>query len=121
VVVEAPAADVFVFRMSGRMSESFVSNFETSVAKRALGEKVDVFFDTEKMTSYEPGFRVKMTAWHEALRPRTRSAHVLVTSKIVAMAISIVNMATRGLLRSHSNRSTFDVEIDRAVARVRRQ
>jgi hypothetical protein len=116
VVLETPAADVFVFRMTGRMSESFVSRFEASVANRLSGSKVDLFFDTEKMTSYEPSFRNKMTVWHEALKPQTRSAHVLVTSKFVAMAISVVNMVTGGLFRSHSNRRTFDVELDRAVA-----
>ena len=119
VVLEMPGADVFVFRMSGRMSESFAGNIEASVAERIAAGQVDLFFDTEKMTGYEPRFRAQMTAWHEALKPRTRSAHVLVSSKFVAMAISVVNMVTGGLFRSHTNRATFDTELDRAVARAR--
>jgi hypothetical protein len=116
VLYEQRAPGVLVFRMSGRMDPSFVDHFEQAVAPFvALSKQVDLFFDTHAMTGYHPLFRERMTAWHAAFKPLTRSAHVLLSSKLVAMAIAIANLVTGGMLKTHSSEAEFEAMIKKAV------
>jgi hypothetical protein len=59
-----------------------------------------------------------MTGWHKALAPQTRSLHVFVRSKLIAMSVSVVNMLTGGMLRPYTNRAAFDAAIAAAVSRA---
>jgi len=112
-----PATGVLLFAFSGRMTPDLVARIRAFVADEiARANKVDVFFDTEAMAGYHPEFRDRMTAWHSEIKPQTRSAHVLVRSKLVAMAIAVANMVTGGLLKSHSERRSFEA----ALAEARR-
>ncbi len=118
VVLEEPGPGVLVFRMSGKMAASFVAQFERAVVPIvATNQKVDLFFDTQNMTTYEPEFRERMTAWHEAFKPHTRSASVLVSSKLVAMAIAIANLVTGGMLQTYSHRAEFEALVLKASTR----
>src|SRR5262245_54243319 len=86
VALEMPARGVLVFRISGFMDPGFVAHFGAAAAPFvATNEKVDFFFDTTEMSGFHPKFRERMTDWHAAVKPQTRSASVLITSKFVAM------------------------------------
>ncbi len=116
VVLEQPARGVLVFRMSGRMMPGLVEHFRGAVAPFvAANERVDLFFDTLKMSGYHPQFRDRMTEWHRDIKPHTRSAHVYVSSKLIGMAIAIANMVTGGILKSHTDRNAFERAISAAV------
>jgi hypothetical protein len=110
-----PAPGVALFVFNGRMTAELVPRIRLFVAEELERVRsVDVFFDTEKMTGYHPDFRNQMTEWHAAIKPQTRSANVLVRSKIIPMAIAVANMVTGGLLKSHGDRRSFDVALSDA-------
>jgi hypothetical protein len=100
---------VVLLKFTGHMEPSVVSRIRDSVAVVAEpGKQVDLFFDTEAMTGYHPRFREQMTAWHAALKPQTRSANVLVKSKLISMAIAVANLVTGGILKSFAERGAFE-------------
>ncbi len=122
VEFEEPAPGVLLFRLKGRMSADLVPHFERTVAPHVeRGQQLDLFFDTREMKSYHPEFRERMTAWHEALKPNTRTANVYVGSKFIAMAIAIVNMMTGGILKTYSDFPTFDLALRDAVREASRR
>jgi serine/threonine protein kinase len=114
------APGVILYEMSGFLEARLVPRFEEAAAEQvARGYKVDLFFDTEGMVGHTTEFRHRMTEWHKALAPQTRSLNVLVRSNIVGMAIAVVNMVTGGLLKSYSNRIEFEAAWRAAVERAR--
>jgi hypothetical protein len=114
------AQGVLVFQMSGHMGHEFVRRFDEATAPHVAHGQIDFFFDTEAMKGYEPQFREQMTQWHKRLKPSTRSANVLIKSKMVAMAISIANLVTGGILKAYSSRSEFEAALAAAVERAKR-
>jgi hypothetical protein len=122
VEFDVPAPGVFVFRLKGRMHADLVPQFERAVAPSVERRmQLDLFFDTREMNGYHPAFRERMTAWHEALKPNTRSANVYIGSKFVAMAIAIVNMMTGGLLKTYSDYTAFEGAVGAAVRQAARR
>jgi hypothetical protein len=114
------APGVMLFKMSGYLDTSFVERFESEVAVMAAhGVELELFFDTESMTGDHPDFRRRMTEWHNLLKPRTRALHVLVRSKLVAMSIAFVNVLTGGMLKTYTNRVSFETVLRAAVRRAR--
>lgn len=114
--VRRPAAGVVVYRFSGKMTPEFVPKIR-AVAGEVLAsmDSIACFFDTEDMSGYHPEFRKEMTAWHEELRDQTRTAGVLVRSRVIQMAISVASLATGGKMLSYSNRPAFEEAIHEAV------
>jgi hypothetical protein len=111
---------VLLFAFKGHMAAELVAKISGAVAPFVeRREQFDVFFDTEKMTGYEPAFRQRMTAWHEEVKPWTRSAGVLVSSKIVSMAISVANLVTGGILKTFADRPSFEARIAEAAGTAR--
>ena len=120
VAIDELAPGVVLYKMSGYLDGGFVPRFEEAAAAQvARGHHVDLFFDTDRMTGYHPEFRRRMTAWHIALKPQTRSLNVLVKSKLIAMAISVVNLFTGGMLKSFSTHAAFDAAMRAAIERAR--
>src|SRR5262249_32468564 len=108
---------VVLYRMCGYLDASFVPIFEAAAKEEvAKGLMVDLFFDTDTMTGNRPDFRRRMTEWHKALKPRTRSLNVYVHSRMIAMSISVVNLFIGGILKPYTTRHAFDAAIAAAVA-----
>lgn len=115
-----PAPGVVLYAFSGRMTPELVERIRDYAAEEiGRAGRVDVFFDTEAMTGYHPEFRDRMTEWHAAIKPQTRSANVLVRSTLISMAIAIANLVTGGLLKSHSTRRTFESALSDACRAAR--
>lgn len=114
--VKRPAPGVVVFEFGGKMMPEFVPKIRAA-AEEALRHdgSVALFFDTEKMSTYHPEFRRQMTSWHEELKDVTRSAGVLIRSRIIGMAIAVANLVTGGKLEAFSNRSAFEAAIKKAM------
>src|SRR4051794_40352544 len=89
VIVEELAPGVIVYRMHGYLEARMVPLFEKPAQEHAVrGHKVELFFDTDSMTGNDPQFRHRMTAWHNAFKPHTRSLSVYVRSKLISMSVS---------------------------------
>lgn len=115
VAFQERAPGVLYFKLSGHMESDAVREIKQAVAPFvAAREQFDFFFDTAEVTGYHPKFRQLMTAWHEEVKPNTRSAAVLVTSKLVSMAIAVANLVTGGILRTFSDRRSFEEALTKA-------
>jgi hypothetical protein len=63
------------------------------------------FWDLE---TYDSGFRVEQAAWIKKHETKWDGSHVLVRSKLVAMGITVANLALGGKIKVYAQRSEFD-------------
>jgi hypothetical protein len=79
----------------------------------ALGT-VDGFHNWLDMTSYATQARVELTEW--ALEYRAKTQMVIgVRSKLVAMGISVANLALGNLIRVHTSAEALEADLDRRL------
>jgi len=120
VIVEELAPGVLIYRMVGILDGSFVSQFIAAADEQiAKGRMLDLFFDTERMAASNPDFRRRMTEWHLAIKEHTRSLNVLVQSKVIAMSVAAVNLATGDMLKAYGERAAFEAAQREAIERAR--
>jgi hypothetical protein len=77
-----------------------------------------VYADWQGMTGYESEARIELTAWMKSVRPHMRSFSVLVRSRVVAMGVSVANLALGGGLRSFTSTTAFRRALDAAIAGI---
>ena len=87
--------------------------------ERLMGTRnaIDAFNDWEGISGYDTEARVLLTEWVRRTRPRFRSIHVLVRSRLVGMGISVANLALGGMLTAHHERRSFDRAVSDATTR----
>jgi hypothetical protein len=68
------------------------------------------FFDTGMLAGYASRLRTGMT---ELVKRTNLEVHVLVRSKLVAMGVSIANMALGGTVHSYNDTRAFDAQIEK--------
>jgi hypothetical protein len=69
------------------------------------------------MTSYDSGARRVLERWTTDNRASLTGIHVLVSSKLVAMALSVSNLVTGGATTSYANRADFERVLAATLAR----
>lgn len=74
-----------------------------------------VFDDWEEATGYESEVRIRLTAWTQRHLDRIPETHILVRSRLLAMGISVANLAVGNKLRAYTSRKEFEAAL--AVAR----
>lgn len=70
--------------------------------------KVEIFDDWYGITSYDAEARRLIERWTTVNRPAIERIHVLLSSKLVAMAVSVSNLVTQGATVAYTDRSAFD-------------
>lgn len=78
-----------------------------------------LFFDAEELDNYESSLRVELTQCFFPERERLASFHVLVRSKLVAMGVSVANLALGGIVNSTSDRKRFKARLDACLFSLR--
>jgi hypothetical protein len=97
------------FVLEGHMEAVFADHIQEIVeAALANGASPHVFLDAAEATSLDSQFRVRLTPWHKQIAPKVQSQNILVRSKIVAMAVSVVNMGIGHVLKAFSHRPHFE-------------
>jgi hypothetical protein len=81
----------------------------------ALGP-VAGFHDWLEMTGYESQSRVDLTKWVLSHREQSR-LFIGVRSKLVAMGVSVANLALGNLIEVHSSARTLESALDRVLAK----
>lgn len=74
------------------------------------GVKVTAVADFWKMTSYDSPFRQALQEWGSKHKKDMEAAVVASTSKLVAMGISVANLAMGVPMRAHSRKTDFDTD-----------
>ena len=78
---------------------------------------MDWFGDYSAMTRYDGNTRVVLSEFTAKHKNSLRTVAILVQSKIVAMGVSVANLATGGKIEAFSNRDKFESALQKAVAR----
>lgn len=111
-----PRPHVIYVRQRGHLDED-VARAMARVCERAIagGRRLSGFVDALDVGGYTPEHRRVMTAWIQQALPHIDGMHVLTRSKLVAMGISVANLALGGSIRAHATRATFDAELAHAL------
>ncbi|MFO0694563.1 MAG: hypothetical protein U0230_13465 [Polyangiales bacterium] len=116
LVISAPARGVVLQRFIGHATpevvEPITSRLERAVAQHGT---LRVFDDWEEATGYESEVRVRLTEWTKRHREAIPLTHILVRSKLLAMGLSVANLAIDGGLEVHTTRAAFERELAAAV------
>ena len=84
-------------------------------------EKIEAFHDWEGITGYDAEVRSEYTRWSKSHVERLGGVHVMVRSRLVAMAVTLVSAAVGGKIYAYNDRSAFEKLRAEAIVRRRRQ
>jgi hypothetical protein len=118
------------FELAGKAPQIYLATFRGH-CDAALGDasieeqtrilpsrgQVLIFTDCEEMTGYDSDVRVRFTEWSIQNRDRLGHGQVLLRSKIVAMAVSVVSLATGRPSMVQTKRGMFEKALADAIAR----
>jgi hypothetical protein len=100
-------------QFSSELLAPYLAAYERVVAN---SDRARVFVDAEDTTGYESEVRIEATEHMRRIRPRLLSVQLLVRSKIVAMGVSVANLALGGFMTVHTRRAAFDAALAAAAA-----
>ncbi|KYF70576.1 hypothetical protein [Sorangium cellulosum] len=107
--VRTPASDVVTRRFEGyatlELIEPAVRHLETLIES---GMRPLVFDDLELGTGYDSDVRAKLTSWHLRNPGKLKEVHILVRPGLVAMGVTVANLATGGRFVVYTDRSTYE-------------
>jgi hypothetical protein len=122
LVMTCPVQGVFCTRVSGHADLDCALHLMRAfdrIAAITLGA-LDAFHDWEAVTGYESIVRQELARWSE-VHEKAGEVHVLVRSRLVAMGVSVANVALGGMIQVYSDRAKFEkIRADR-IAQKRRK
>jgi len=106
-----PKAEVMLLKITGHLDRPMGLHVLDIATKAAVGTKrLHIFCDWAEMTGYESDVRSAFTQWAATHRSKV-TFHLLVGSKLVAMGVSVANLALGGILVGYTNRTSFDAAL----------
>ncbi len=103
-----PGRGIVVSQASGHGGAAFITPFldllDAAVAEGAR----EIWDDWARITSYESEARVEILHWTRARPDLAPNIHVLVGSKLVAMGVSVANLALGNVFHTTSDRAEFE-------------
>lgn len=111
ILTALPKGDVMVLKVTGHLDRPMGLHV-IDVASRAAAtvKRLHIFCDWAEMTGYESDVRSAFTNWAATNRGKV-TFHLLVGSKLVAMGVSVANLALGGILVGYTNRASFDAAL----------
>jgi hypothetical protein len=82
----------------------------------AAGRRLLVFHDWEHMHGYDPEAKRVLTEWSQRIMPHWDASHILFSSQIIAMAVSVANLDARGKAKNYSSRKKWEAALAAACA-----
>ncbi len=113
---------VVVQQVSGHISTGLVE-VSITLCERALGatkRRLLLMDDLAEVTSYDSAARVKSVDWGRVNQDKLEGVHVLLKSKLIAMAVSVANIALRDPMTPYSEREPFELRLLEALRHPRR-
>jgi hypothetical protein len=115
--IRMPTADIVTRRFEGHATIDFVEPACKHLeALFAAGVAPLVFDDFELGVGYDSDVRMKLTAWLLRHMTAIKELHVLVRPGLLAMGVSVANLAMGGGLITYSDRSAFEWAYAAAMA-----
>lgn len=82
-------------------------------------DRVLIFDDWYRMTGFDGEARRVIEQWTVKRRPSIEKIHVLLSSKLIAAAITLANMVTDTVTVAYTERAAFETALESALARRR--
>jgi hypothetical protein len=99
-----PARAIVVHQVTGHFSLPAARAVMTGIDRAiALYAPVDAFNDWYEMNGYDSDARLALTEFVLGSRTKYASIHILLKSKLVAMGVSVANLALGGMIVSYSD------------------
>jgi hypothetical protein len=109
IQVQRVAPGLVLTRMRGHATVEHLAPIVAAVASELeSGRRPDVFHDWEQMIGYDTAARVAMTEWYRTIRDRVGTVHVLASSRLVAMGVSVVALAVGARVETYGSRTSFE-------------
>lgn len=89
---------------AAEFAEPFLVAANAAIAQGAR----EIWDDWAEIGSYDPATRVRITDWTRARPEIAKNIHVLVGSKLIAMGVSLANLALGNLFEVTSDRARFE-------------
>ena len=114
----SPAPHIELMRCEGYAQASHV-DFVLSNRERILSRcgRIAIFDDLEKLQGYDSDVRIRLSKWAREHRSQIVTFHILTRSKVVAMGVTVANLALGGRICAHAIRSAFDAELALEIRR----
>lgn len=112
VAVWRPAPAILVVALQNHGEASFVEPVVDAYRSMQAEGHIHLFFDAEHLTNYDSPLRAGLTTAFLPDRHRLEGFHVLLRSKIVAMGVSVANLALGGIVSVTNHRQTFRTALD---------
>jgi hypothetical protein len=115
------APTVVLITLAGHVSADLAPAVSQAFRQSVLAASaVHGFADFFGLESYDPEVRRGLTQVVADLRPRIAALDVVLRNRMVAMGVSVVNLALGGLLTVHRSQVRFDQLLNEAIARAPR-
>ncbi len=116
LTVRRPAPHVELIRCDGYAQNIYL---ELLLANRTkiLAEcgKIALFDDLLLLRGYDSNVRVQLTDWSRKNKKSIVAFHILTRSRLVAMGVSVANLALGGHIRAHTLRASFEDALNREI------
>jgi hypothetical protein len=112
VAIWIPCPNLLVIALSGFGEADFTVPIVRAYEGLSKKAPLHLFMDCEHLTNYESALRTVLTHTLMPDRQRIATFQVLVSSRLVAMGISVASMALGGIIHSTDNRAAFKTALD---------
>jgi hypothetical protein len=100
----------------GRFADPIIDAFDEALRGK---HPVQIFFEMSGMPNYDSALRTRLTTHFGTHRARVASLHVFTRSKLVAMGVSVANLALGGIITSHDSLVAFQSALDRELNKAK--
>lgn len=109
--VWVPSPNVLVFALRGHGDVAFAEPLLKAFDTLSKRDSVHLFVDADGLVNYQSQLRTELTTGFFPHRRRT-SLHVLLSSKLVAIGVSVANLALGGIVTTLTDRARFQANLD---------
>jgi hypothetical protein len=115
--VDEPAPGILATRIEGRGTVGFAGMLILfAEGMISAGRRLLVYHDWERLESYEAEAKRSLMDWSTRVTPHWDGSHVLLSSPLVAMAVSVASLTQRGKITAYSSRQSWERNFAQACA-----
>lgn len=117
LVIRRPARGVLLFVESGYLVGSCADLIiQAQEQELRSAPNLTLFVDGGKLLGYDPPMRTVPTEWLKKHKDKVLAQHMLVTSKIARMGLSVAGLVLGTVIKGYTDKREFDVALRAAVA-----
>jgi hypothetical protein len=89
----------------GELGDAYLAVLDEQIRKNGF---ICVYMDAREQTGIATEERERLAAWTRATGDKYRAGHLLFKSKLIELAVAVVNLLTGGSVRSYSKLDAFE-------------